>query len=178
MMGTMASSRLIHKVEEQNQLHCLLRNTWVAGLPEEVVRQRLVHQMMHQLGYPKGSLSLETSLHQIPHLQSVSHQLPQRRTDLICFAKGIHPQWDLYPLLVVECKAVKLTNKAMTQLVGYNHFLRACFIALTDGNEMHFGWQGDGEYRFIDRLPSYEELKGYVRTCSKSSNDQILRQGA
>ena len=150
-------------MEQQKQIHCILRNKWVAELPEEIVRQKLVHHMVHQLGYPKGSLSLETSLHQIPHLNSQAHALPQRRTDLICFAKGIHPQWDLYPLLVIECKAVKLTKKAMTQLVGYNHFLKAYFIALINAEGMRLGWYEGGEYRFIERLPSYEDLIASIR---------------
>lgn len=145
-------------MEKKNQIHCLLRNEWIAALPEERVRQKLVHQMVHQLGYPKSSLSVEISLHQLPHLESSVSSLPQRRADLICFAKGIHPQWDIYPLLVVECKAVKLTQKCLMQLIGYNHFLNANFIALTNGDEVRFGWRQSGEYRYIDRLPSYEEL--------------------
>ncbi len=150
-------------MEKKKQLFCLLRSIWVAELPEEVVRQQLVHQMVHQLGYPKGNLTLETSLHQFPHLSTSVKRLPQRRTDLICFAKGIHPKWELYPLLLVECKGVKLTQKAMTQLIGYNHFLNACFIALTNGQEVRVGWRENDQYRFISRLPSYAELMGCVR---------------
>lgn len=151
-------------MEKRKQLFCLLRGIWVAELPEEIVRQQLVNQMIHQLGYPKGNLTLETSLHQFPHLRASVNALPSRRTDLICFAKGIHPKWELYPLLLVECKSVKLTQKAMTQLIGYNHFLNACFIALTNGQEMRVGWRQNEQYQFIDRLPAYAEL---MRVCRK-----------
>jgi len=127
------------------------------------MRQKLVHQIVHQLGYPKSSLSVEISLHQLPHLEGSIPSLPQRRTDLICFAKGIHPEWDLYPLLVVECKAVKLTDKCMAQLIGYNHFLNAYFVALANEDELRFGWRKNGEYQFINRLPSYRELMDFVK---------------
>lgn len=149
---------------KQNSFICLLRNVTVAALPEEIVRQKLIHLMISQLGYPKGNLALEMGLHQLPYLQSVAATLPKRRTDLICFAKGIHPQWDLYPLLVVECKSVKLTQKAMTQLIGYNHYLNARFIALMNGEGVKVGWRGEnGQYQFIQRLPSYQELMECVR---------------
>lgn len=150
-------------MKTQDSLICLLRNTPIAALPEEKIRQQLIDQMINQLGYPKGNLTLETSLHQLPHLQGAVRTLPQRRTDLICFGKGIHPQWDLYPLLVVECKAVKLTQKAMTQLIGYNHYLNARFIALTNGEEKKVGWRENGQYQFIHWLPSYRELMEGVR---------------
>lgn len=145
-------------MEKQSSLICLLRNVPIAALPEELIRQQLIHRMINELGYPKKNLTLETSLHQLPHLREVVSTLPQRRTDLICFAKGIHPKWDLYPLLVIECKAIKLTQKAMTQIIGYNHYLNARFIALTNGEEVRVGWREKAQYQFIQRLPSYEEL--------------------
>lgn len=153
---------------ERNKVYCFLRNKWVVALPEEVIRQQLMNLMVNQLGYPKGSLSIETDLREVPHLKASALALPERRADLIAYAKGIHPQWDLYPLLLVECKAVALSKKSMIQLVGYNHVLKAAFIALTNGKEMQFGWSENGKYRFIDQLPSYESLMGYADMIKRS----------
>jgi hypothetical protein len=122
-----------------DSLFCPLRKTWVAALPEEKVRQGLIHEMTQNLGYPLGSLILEKSLNQLPHLQNHS-SLPKRRADLIVIAKDIHPQHSFYPLLLIECKAVPLTHKALRQMIGYNQFIGAPFIAAVNQTQSYFGW--------------------------------------
>lgn len=141
-------------------MYCLLRKTWVAAQPEELVRQKLLSQMIHHLGYPPGYLFLEKELKQMPHIALNAKGFPERRADLICFGKGIHPHHSLYPLLLVECKAVKLTSKVVDQVVGYNHYVQAYFIAIVNGEEMKTGWyqKEKNGYHFVDALPSYQEL--------------------
>jgi hypothetical protein len=141
-------------------LYCPVRKAMVIDLPEERVRVQLLALLTEQLGYPRESLAIEKELARMAHIQVPPDQLPQRRADVICFAKGIHPTCDLYPLLLIECKAVKLTPKMFNQVIGYNHYLKACFIALTNGSEAHtaaFDSQ-QGKYRFVQRMPSYSEL--------------------
>lgn len=120
-------------------IFCPLRKTWVAALPEEKVRQGLIHEMTQRLGYPLSSLVLEKSLDQLPHLQA-HPRLPKRRADLIVLAKDIHPQHSFYPILLVECKAVPLTHKVLRQMIGYNQFVGAPFIAAINQTQIYFGW--------------------------------------
>lgn len=140
-------------------IYCPVRKSWVAALPEEIVRQQLVANMV-QLGYPLANLVIEKGLRQMPHLQLKGVKIPTRRADIICFAKGIHPHYDLFPLLLVECKAVKIDAKVINQVVGYNHFLQARFIAVANQTEQRTGWYDVSTkgYTFIDWLPSYDEL--------------------
>lgn len=123
----------------QNSLFCLIRKTWVAALPEEQVRQALIHEMTQHLGYPLKSLILEKELDQLPHIQP-HLSLPKRRADLIVLVKDLHPQHPFYPLLLVECKAVPLANKVLRQIVGYNQFVGAPFIAVVNQTQSYFGW--------------------------------------
>lgn len=141
-------------------MFCCVRRQWVAALPEEKVRQHLLNHLINQLGFPPSLIVLEMGLQQIPHLNPSQGQIPERRADIVCFAKGIHPAHDLYPLLLIECKAVKLTPKVLNQVTGYNHFLKACFIAVANQNEVKLGWFEAKLQRYIytDRIPSYKHL--------------------
>jgi len=146
--------------KKTGQIYCQIRKEWVAATPEEDVRQRLIQSMMQQLGYPPSSIVLEKGLRQLPHLTLQPQRLPDRRADIICFAKGIHPCHALYPLLLIECKAVKLSDRVINQVTGYNHFLQAYFIAVANQDMVRTGWYDPGakQYNFVDRLPSYAEL--------------------
>ncbi len=146
-------------------LYCPLRKLWVAALPEEVVRQKLIHQMVEQLQFPPGHLSLEVSLTNLPHLRSHQHdQLPRRRADLIVFSKDPHSSHTLYPLLLIECKAVPINAKTFRQVIGYNQFVRAYYLTIANQTSIYTGYYSPEtkEYDFFEGLPSYNFLKSQV----------------
>jgi hypothetical protein len=145
-----------------------VRKAWVSALPEEVVRQELLKRMIHELGFPRDLIAVEKDIRQLPHLRSFAPNLPDRRADIICFAKDIHPQYALYPLLVIECKEEILNQKAIDQLLGYNYHIKAHFVALANQSEIKMGYY-DKEaqsYQFIPHLPSYARLLTLVRDAS------------
>lgn len=145
--------------EMTDSLFCPLRKKWVSALPEEKIRQALVHDLTQRLGFPLGNIVLEKSLSQLPHLQSCT-SLPKRRADLIVLVKNLHPQYPFYPLLLVECKAVPLTQKVLRQIVGYNQFVKACFIAAVNQTTAYLGWYDpeQQDYCFQEGLVSYDRL--------------------
>lgn len=138
-------------------LYCCIRQEKVAATPEEKVRQKLIQYMLGDLKFPKHSLLLECQLSHLPHLSNVK-DLPNRRFDLLCMVKGIHPQHALFPLLIVECKAVKLDQEVITQVVGYNHYVLAPFVAIANHERLVWGEQKEEGYVFKDGLPAFEEL--------------------
>lgn len=130
-------------------------------LPEERVRQSLIHQMVHELGFPLECLAVEKAIHHMPHFAGVdSSKLPLRRVDLVCFATGIHPKHHFYPLLLVECKAVQFTQEGVRQAIGYYHHIRPYFIALASPDRVQTGWfaSSEGEFQFVPYLPPFSEL--------------------
>lgn len=145
-------------------IFCAIRQTWVASLPEERVRQRLIQEMTTQLGYPEQHIALEKGLDQLPHVQLASHHtkisLTRRRADIIVFAKDLHPNHSLYPLLLIECKAQQFSKKALRQLIGYNHYVGAYFVALAHESKTLLGYFDAGikDYSFIPMLLPYQEL--------------------
>jgi hypothetical protein len=152
--------------EKSQEVFDSVRGEWVAATPEEIVRQKLIHFMIEELGYPKHFLSVEKTLKEVPHLQLYGPKIPDRRADIICFAKEIHPQHALYPLLVVECTSVKITEKVLNQVEGYNHYLKSCFVAVANEEELRTGWFDPslGKYQYVDFFPKYSELKLSVST--------------
>ncbi len=143
--------------QNKTQIYDRIRKTWVAATPEERVRQLLIHKMIDELFYPEELIVVEKALSEVPSLSQ--HRFPLRRLDILCFAKGAPPRPSLYPLLVIECKETeKDSKKALEQVKGYNHFLRACFFAVAyPGGELFAFPQGRG-IGFLDYLPSYTKL--------------------
>ncbi len=137
-----------------------IRKMEVAAEPEELVRQALIKRMINDLGFPLSLLAVEKALIQVPHLAGRTG-IPDRRVDLLCFAKGIHPDHNLYPLLLVECKATPLTDAVIQQVTGYNTYVGAPYVAVVNQKEIRMGsWDRiTNAYSFIDWLPSYEHLK-------------------
>ena len=129
------------------------------------MRQYLVDQMIHSLGYPESLIVLEKGLSQMPHLALTDQKIPERRADIVCFAKGIHPHCDLYPILLVECKAVKLSPKVINQVSGYNHYMKACFICVANQDEVRTGWydREAKQYTFVNHLLGYEQLFSAIK---------------
>lgn len=128
--------------------------------PEEIVRQSLILQMTERLGYPKALLSIEKKLSEVCRFSGET--LPNRRLDILCFSKK-----ELEPLLMVECKAITLTEKAIEQVIGYNRYVAAKFVCLANMDTILTGhYDRDlGSYRFQKGLPSYQDLMKVTRSA-------------
>jgi hypothetical protein len=119
---------------------------------EERVREALLELLVGTLGYPRELIAVEKELASFPHLCEVPH-LPHRRVDLVCLGPRIHPDHLLFPLLLVECKVEESNFKAEQQALGYNHYLRAPYVAVATrkGPQLIFPYKRSF-------LPSFSEL--------------------
>ncbi len=145
------------------------RKMWVVATPEEVVRQALVHQMVGRLGYPKELIALEKELKELPHLKAGAAIPAKRRLDIVCFARGIHPEHPLFPLLLIECKDKAISDAAKEQVIGYNDAVGAPFVAVAaqEGVEVGAFDAQAGVYRFMRTLPPFENLVKHARSGLK-----------
>jgi hypothetical protein len=145
------------------QLYDELRDLYVAATPEEHVRQGLLKKMVYALGYPKTLITIEKELKELPHLAHTAP--PHRRIDILCYGKKIHPEYALYPLLLIECKAHAIDQPAKEQLMGYNNSVGAYFIALAAPYEVQFGYldKKRGHTVFHAGLPTYQELLAWIK---------------
>jgi hypothetical protein len=121
-------------------------------LREEGFRQALIEILVGKLGYPRELIAVEKELASFPHLTGAL-SLPQRRIDLVCFARNIHPDHLLFPLLLIECKVEESGFHAQQQALGYNHYLKAPYVAISTrkGPQLIFPQR-------TSFLPSFAEL--------------------
>lgn len=145
--------------KQRPNLYDRFRRRFVTATPEEMIRQKVLILMTEKLGYPKELLAVEKELSQLPHLHHRS-DLPKRRADIICFGKNIHPEYALYPLLLIECKEGKIEKEAKEQASGYNHFVNASFVAIA-------GIEGILLIHPLELafLPTYSDLIKQGRSC-------------
>lgn len=110
--------------------------------------------MVEELGYPKGLIAVEKELkHFTPKAA------PQRRVDILCFDRA------LQPLLLIECKAQAIDEKAVTQVIGYNALIGAPLLGLAQPGAVLLGWKtkGEGCYAWHPTLPLFDELLQWKR---------------
>ncbi|MBN1914433.1 MAG: type I restriction enzyme HsdR N-terminal domain-containing protein [Parachlamydiales bacterium] len=136
-----------------------IREMWVPDLPEERVRQKLLHHMIQDLQYPQSYIAVEKEIALLPHLSGKKSHHLKRRVDIICFGKDIHPQHLLYPLLLVECKATPLSGEVIEQVLGYNYTVGAYFVAVANEGQIQVMWQDlENRVQKVDFLPSYPQM--------------------
>ena len=137
----------IREVEGKRDILDPLRRKYVRLTPEEWVRQNLVQYLIVDLGYPRGLTSIEKGidLHGKPF-----------RADVIVHDR--HGQ----AVLMAECKepSVRISQDTFDQIAVYNRVVQARCLLVSNGLD-HYCYaidRGKEEYRFLDRVPRYEEL--------------------
>ena len=146
-MASMGSS-------SQSKLVDVVRGHSLAPRAEERVRQQWLRRMIEELDYPLHTLIVERKLSCLPHLHSLP-PIPDRRADIVCVAKGIHPVHPFYPLLLIECKKGTVGEDALKQVEAYNDFVGAYFVAVASARAICVSYSGSHSLPF---LPSYPEL--------------------
>ncbi len=145
-----------------NRLYDRLRKKWVEKTPEEAIRQHLLQMMVDKLGYPPALICVEKELALLPHLK-IQPNLPKRRADIIVFDKS---EGTLLPLLMIECKVKALTCAFAQQVIGYNAFVQAPYLAIANEREVltgHFD-QEAGIFTFKKGLVHFESITFNRRT--------------
>lgn len=144
-----------------NKIYCPLRQSSVPALPEEKIRVGLIIYMIEKLGYPKGSFVIEKSLSNLPHIKNKFTNIPKRRVDILCYSNFNH---SLSPFLLIECKAIPLNKQALQQVAGYNYYIGAPFMAITNGVDIYHGTIDpvSKEVKYLNYLPSYDDLKSRI----------------
>ncbi|MFZ4773672.1 MAG: type I restriction enzyme HsdR N-terminal domain-containing protein [Chlamydiia bacterium] len=128
------------------------------NLPEEQIRLQLMDRLVRELGFPANMLVKERSIHQLPHFHAIdsSLKLPtNRRVDLISY---FWDQGQLKPLVLFECKHHKPDSKGFQQLIGYNHWIQAPFLAWVSAEHEGLFKVLSGRLEPLGALKTYKEL--------------------
>lgn len=140
-MVIMESSR------QKNKLFDPIRHLWVESTPEEQVRQGLIAYMLKQ-GYPSSLMGVEVGLSQFN-----AKALFSQRADLI-----VYSQTNQKVLALIECKAHKVTEKTLDQILSYNRYLQALWIVCVGPNSLISVIQKPEGLCFQNTFFSYPQL--------------------
>ena len=135
----------------KQQVFDILRRKYVALTPEEWVRQHFVHFLIHGKGYPAECIGNEVS---------IVLGRTKKRCDTVVY--GCNAQ----PTMIVEYKSpsVEITQHVFDQISRYNIRLRVRWLIVSNGLN-HYCCEVDyegGTCRFVEDIPSYDEIKDTV----------------
>lgn len=138
------------KLREENgkrEVFDPVRRKYVLLTPEEEVRQIVMQQLVEDLGYPAGLLSVEYPL----RLNGLD-----KRCDIVVFSRQSNP------LMIVECKArhIQLSQQVLDQALRYNLTLKVRYLLVTNA-ETHYCIQlqdDDENVVFLEKIPDYKAL--------------------
>ncbi len=137
----------LREVDGHREILDPLRRKYVRLTPEEWVRQNLVQYLIADLGYPRGLTAIEKGID--------LHGKPFRADVIVYDRQG-------QAVLMAECKepAVAIGQDTFDQIAVYNRVVQARCLVVSNGL-VHYCYAIDREkeeYRFLDRVPRYEEL--------------------
>ncbi len=126
------------------KIRCLVRQKYVVLLPEEWVRQHLLHYLAEIKGYPISRIAVEFPL---------KYGKTARRADIVVFGKTRKPE------IIVECKAptVSIKQNVMDQVAKYNTVLDSGIVVISNGTKHFVVAIKDGETAFLKDVPMYGE---------------------
>lgn len=131
-----------------------IRQRLVQVTPEEIVRQKMVSYLIHDLNVPENMIIVEAPL---AHYGIDS----KKRADIVVHGWSEKKKCKI-PLIVIECKAqgVCLGNQVGEQVSEYANLLGCNYIVMTDGY-YHFYYKynkNDNVYDQIKMLPKYNDM--------------------
>lgn len=125
---------------------------------EETIRRFWIKIMVEDLGFPRALIAVEKQLSKLPHIRHLPlNSIPNRRIDIVVFSKENEA---LFPLLLIECKAVDLHPRFFNQALSYNQVVQAPFVALANQEKFLLG-KFDSQshlFSFQEGLNTYEQL--------------------
>lgn len=123
-----------------------VRNKFITGSPEEILRQKIILFLTTHLGYPPHLIAVEKQLKSLLQDKNIfTQKIPNKRIDILIFSpldsslRYLAPTHFPQPLLILECKTTSLNKKALLQLIGYNNFIQAPCIGLVNSQEILLG---------------------------------------
>ena len=119
-----------------------LRKQWIVLTPEEWVRQNFLNYIIVVKKYPSSLIAVEKEI-KINGLK--------KRFDIVVYDTNSNP-W-----MLIECKEmeVALTEKVLTQTLGYHSFLQSKFIVLTNGINCLAFENNNNQFNAIPELPNF-----------------------
>ncbi|WP_439883450.1 type I restriction enzyme HsdR N-terminal domain-containing protein [Pontibacter sp. MBLB2868] len=135
-----------------------IRNKLLIATPEEEVRVKFLYFLINYIRFPKDKLDTE-----VPLSYYVKGAIG--RTDILGYHYCEENKYNI-PLFLVECKApgVPITERVLSQALGYDSVLKVQWIFLTNGVEtaaFQFNLSEE-KFNLVKGFPTYEQMHSSV----------------
>lgn len=137
--------KILHDVHQLNirnhdwtdQVWDIIRKKWVAFTPEEMVRQLFVQYLIQEKKISATSIAIE---------KQIKLDKKIKRCDIIIYDQDIRPH------IIIECKApnVALNDDTISQVVRYQHTLKALYVCVVNGYEYRV-YEQRSDLKWIER---------------------------
>jgi hypothetical protein len=123
--------------DQSDQVWDGIRKQWVAFTPEEMVRQLFIQYLIHEKKISPASIAVE---------KQIRLDKKSKRCDIIIYNQEVLPH------ILIECKAptVELTDDTISQVVRYQHGLKAMYVCIVNGGEYRVYEQRD-DLKWVER---------------------------
>lgn len=125
-----------------------IRSKHIKLLPEELVRQLLLHYLLEDRQFSKKLIRVEKGI-------NINGQI--KRFDIVVYDNNAKPK------ILIECKRPqeKIDQNVFNQISTYNLALHADFMIITNGLETHCCEMDypNNTYNFIDHIPNKIEIE-------------------
>jgi len=132
----------LQKIKGVVHVRCIVRKKDLVCTSEEWVRQHFIHYLINDRKIPLGLIASEYPL---------TYNGRVKRADIVVFNKH------QIPVLIVECKAPKITlnEETLFQIAQYNFDLDVDYLCLTNGIDHVYSEinRENGNLRYLTEIP-------------------------
>lgn len=151
---------------KDNQIYAPLKDKWLITKPEEEVRQRYICRLVDSYGYDLKQMDQEIKIN------NTKRGTGSARADIVIWKTKEDKQEKKYPIIVVECKAEKVTIREEDYYQGYNYasITHAKFFVTTNLKETRIFRVVEGE------IPNRLEEIADIPTAEVATNEKKVKE--
>ncbi len=131
----------------KNEIFDEFRKKYVLATPEELVRQNFIRYLKEEKNYPPALIAIE---------KKIKVNKLNKRFDAVVFNRNGKP------ILLIELKSpsVKLSQKVMEQISGYNINLNVNYLIISNGLSHYCCYvnKKTNAFKFLNEVPDFNTL--------------------
>lgn len=151
---------------KDNKIYAPLKDKWLVTKPEEEVRQGYICRLVDSYGYDLKQMDQEIKVN------NTRRGTGSARADIVIWKTKEDKQEKKYPIIVVECKAEKVTIREEDYYQGYNYasITHAKFFVTTNLKETRIFRVVEGE------IPNRLEEIADIPTAEIATNEKKVKE--
>ncbi len=134
----------LRKINNREEIFCLIRKKWFLLSPEEWVRQNFLLYLTEARQYPSSLIAVE---------KKITVNELSKRFDILVYNQL------LKPFIIIECKEMntQLTDQVLRQTLAYYSVIQSDYLIITNGNLTAGFKRNLNEFEKVIEIPFYKK---------------------